>query len=98
MSDAEIVWTQILQSIGGGMGSVMIQVGAQASVLHIDVAMVTAVALLLTEIGGATGSDTGAFCCVLYGILCVAKCVMYLFAVPLLTRVSECRKLVRNII
>ncbi|KAK0442475.1 drug:h+ antiporter [Desarmillaria tabescens] len=55
-SDAEIVWTQILQSMGGGMASVTIQVAAQASVPHIDVAMVTAVVLLLTEIGGAIGS------------------------------------------
>ncbi|KAK0471517.1 drug:h+ antiporter [Armillaria novae-zelandiae] len=55
-SDAEIVWTQILQSMGGGMAAVTIQVAAQASVPHIDVAMVTAVVLLLTEIGGAIGS------------------------------------------
>ncbi|KAI8995203.1 drug:h+ antiporter [Trametes punicea] len=55
-SDAEIVWTQLLQGIGGGFASVASQVGAQASVPHIDVAMVTAVVLLWTEIGGAVGS------------------------------------------
>ncbi|KAH9895800.1 drug:h+ antiporter [Cubamyces lactineus] len=55
-SDAEIVWTQLLQGIGGGFASVASQVGAQASVPHVDVAMVTAVVLLWTEIGGAVGS------------------------------------------
>ncbi|KAJ8689327.1 hypothetical protein PTI98_013359 [Pleurotus ostreatus] len=55
-SDAEIVWTQILQGIGGGFAAVSLQVGAQASVPHVDVAMVTAVVLLITEIGGAVGS------------------------------------------
>ena len=54
-SDAEIVWTQILQG-AGGFSAVASQVGAQASVPHADVAMVTAVVLLLTEIGGAVGS------------------------------------------
>ncbi|KAG6816467.1 hypothetical protein H0H87_005827 [Tephrocybe sp. NHM501043] len=54
-SDAELVWTQLLQGIGGGMASVASQVGAQASVPHADVAMVTAVVLLITEIGGAIG-------------------------------------------
>lgn len=55
-SDAEIVWTQILQGIGGGFAAVCSQVGAQASVPHVDVAMVTAVVLLWTEIGGSVGS------------------------------------------
>ncbi|KAI9060414.1 drug:h+ antiporter [Trametes sanguinea] len=55
-SDAEIVWTQLLQGIGGGFASVCSQVGAQASVPHVDVAMVTAVVLLWTEIGGSVGS------------------------------------------
>ncbi|KAI5118116.1 hypothetical protein M0805_003470 [Coniferiporia weirii] len=54
-STAEIVWTQILQGAGGFSAAAM-QVGAQASVSHVDVAMVTAVVLLLTEIGGAVGS------------------------------------------
>ncbi|KAG5639035.1 hypothetical protein H0H81_007648 [Sphagnurus paluster] len=55
-SDAELVWTQLLQGIGGGFAAVASQVGAQASVPHSDVAMVTATVLLVTEIGGAIGS------------------------------------------
>ncbi|KDR72260.1 hypothetical protein GALMADRAFT_253088 [Galerina marginata CBS 339.88] len=55
-SDAEIVWSQILQGIGGGLSAVSLQVSAQASVPHADVAIVTAVVLLVTEIGGAIGS------------------------------------------
>ncbi|KXN88953.1 Siderophore iron transporter 3 [Leucoagaricus sp. SymC.cos] len=55
-SDAEIIWSQLLQGIGGGFASVASQVGAQASVTHADVAMVTAVVLLVTEIGGSIGS------------------------------------------
>ncbi|KAF9457293.1 drug:h+ antiporter [Collybia nuda] len=55
-SDAELVWTQLLQGIGGGFAAVSSQVGAQASVPHSDVAMVTAVVLLITEIGGAIGN------------------------------------------
>ena len=55
----ELVWTQILQGIGGGFAAVASQVGAQASVTHLDVAMVTATVLLVTEIGGAIGSAIG---------------------------------------
>ncbi|KAL1747554.1 major facilitator superfamily domain-containing protein [Schizophyllum fasciatum] len=55
-SDAEVVWTQILQGMGGGIAAVAIQVGAQASVTHADVAMATAVVLLVTEIGGSIGT------------------------------------------
>lgn len=58
-SDAELVWTQLLQGIGGGFAVVASTVGAQASVPHVDVAMVTAVVLLITEIGGAIGSAIG---------------------------------------
>ncbi|TFK32582.1 hypothetical protein BDQ12DRAFT_728565 [Crucibulum laeve] len=54
-SDTEIVWTQLLHGIGGGFATVFIQVAAQASVLHIDVGMVTAIVLLITEIGVAIG-------------------------------------------
>ncbi|KAI0781782.1 drug:h+ antiporter [Abortiporus biennis] len=54
-SDAELVWTQILQGMGGGFAAVASQVGAQASVTHADVAIVTAVVLLWTEIGGGVG-------------------------------------------
>ena len=60
-SDAEVVWTQILQGTGGEFAVVALQVGAQASRSHADVAMVTAVVLLITEIGGAIGSAIGAF-------------------------------------
>lgn len=58
-SDAEIVWTQILQGFGGGFAAVASQVGAQASVPHADVAIITAVVLLWTEIGGAVGQAIG---------------------------------------
>ena len=56
-SDAEIVWTQILQGIGGGFAATAAQVGAQASVPHADVAMVIALVLLWTEIGGGVGGS-----------------------------------------
>lgn len=59
-STAELVWTQILQG-AGGLSSAAMQVGAQASVTHADVAMVTAIVLLVTEIGGAIGSAVGTF-------------------------------------
>ncbi|TEB20096.1 ferrichrome-type siderophore transporter [Coprinellus micaceus] len=58
-SDAEVVWSQLLQGIGGGFAAVMAQTGAQASVKHADTAMVTAVVLLVTEIGGSIGSAIG---------------------------------------
>jgi hypothetical protein len=58
-SDVELVWTQILQGIGGGFAAVSVQVSAQASVPHTDVAVVTAIVLLLTEIGGAVGGAIG---------------------------------------
>ncbi|KIK94500.1 hypothetical protein PAXRUDRAFT_33484 [Paxillus rubicundulus Ve08.2h10] len=55
-SDAELVWTQILQGLGGGLAAVSAQVGAQAAVPHADVAIIIAIVLLLTEIGGAVGN------------------------------------------
>ncbi|CAG8718768.1 104_t:CDS:2, partial [Acaulospora colombiana] len=58
-SDGEIVFTQILQAFGGGFAAVASQVGAQASVRHKYVAMVTAIVLLITELGGAIGSAIG---------------------------------------
>lgn len=58
-STAELVWTQLLQGIGGGFAAVASQVGAQASVPHADVALVTALVLLWTEIGGAVGGAIG---------------------------------------
>ncbi|KAJ3858900.1 drug:h+ antiporter [Lentinula novae-zelandiae] len=56
-SDAELVWTQILQGIGGGFAASCSQVGAQASVPHVDLAMTTAVILLVTEIGASIGGS-----------------------------------------
>lgn len=58
-SDGELVMTQILQAFGGGFAAVCSQVGAQASVSHKYVAMVTAIVLLITELGGAIGSAIG---------------------------------------
>jgi len=55
-SDVELVFTQILQGFGGGLAAVSAQVGAQASVPHADVAIITALVLLFTEIGGAVGN------------------------------------------
>ncbi|KAI0353438.1 drug:h+ antiporter [Trametes cingulata] len=60
-SDAELVWTQILQGMGGGFAAICSGIGAQASVPHADVAMITALVLLWTEIGaGVGGSIAGA--------------------------------------
>ena len=58
-SDVELVFTQILQGFGGGLAAVSAQVGAQASVRHADVAIITALVLLFTEIGGAVGNACG---------------------------------------
>ncbi|KAI0742084.1 drug:h+ antiporter [Daedaleopsis nitida] len=55
-SDAELVWTQILQGMGGGFASVCSSVASQAAVPHVDMAITTAMVLLWTEIGGAVGS------------------------------------------
>ena len=59
-SDAEIVWTQILQGMGGGFAAVCSTVASQAAVPHVDMAITTAMVLLWTEIGGAVGSAVGA--------------------------------------
>lgn len=48
--------TQIIQSFGGGITVIIIQTVSQASVIHKHVAIVTAVVLLITEIGGAIGT------------------------------------------
>ncbi|CDS08827.1 hypothetical protein LRAMOSA10188 [Lichtheimia ramosa] len=55
-TDAELVWCQILQGIGGGFAAVIMQLVAQALVAHTDVAIVTALVLLITEIGNSVGS------------------------------------------
>ena len=65
-SDAEVVWTQILQGLGGGFASVTATVAAQAAVPHVDMAITTAMVLLWTEIGGAVGSAVGEFCPLLF--------------------------------
>ncbi|KAF8212062.1 major facilitator superfamily domain-containing protein [Mycena galopus ATCC 62051] len=54
-SNFELAMTQILQGIGGGIAALSIQVSSQASVIPGDVAMVTAVVLLITEFGAAGG-------------------------------------------
>lgn len=53
---ASLVMCQVLQGLGGGFAATTITVAAQASVSHIDVATVTAVVLLITEVGNAVGS------------------------------------------
>lgn len=58
-SDAELVSTQVLQGLGGGLAAVAFQVSSQASVLHADLAVTTAVLLLFTEAGGAVGNAGG---------------------------------------
>ncbi|KAL7410361.1 hypothetical protein BDY24DRAFT_418092 [Mrakia frigida] len=55
-SDAEIVMCQVLQGLGGGFAAITLQVSAQAGVVHADVATVTALVLLITEIGNSVGS------------------------------------------
>ncbi|KAK8865789.1 hypothetical protein IAR55_000936 [Kwoniella newhampshirensis] len=53
---AELVMCQILQGLGGGFAAISIQVSAQAAVAHVDVATVTAMVLLITEVGNSVGS------------------------------------------
>nr|VWP00768.1 C3H1-type domain-containing protein [Ganoderma boninense] len=55
-SAAEIVWTQILQGMGGGFSVVAASVAAQASVPHVDMATATAILFVWSEIGSAIGS------------------------------------------
>ena len=56
-SDLELVLTQVLQGLGGGFAAVCSGVGAQAAAPHADVAMVIALVLLWTEIGGGVGGS-----------------------------------------
>lgn len=58
-SSASLVYTQILQGMGGGLAAVTVQVGAQASVPHADVGIVTALLLLAAELGAASGTAFG---------------------------------------
>ncbi len=53
---ASLVMCQVLQGLGGGFAAISIQVSAQAAVAHVDVATVTAMVLLITEVGNAVGS------------------------------------------
>jgi len=53
---AELVMCQVLQGLGGGFAAIAIQVSAQAAVQHADVATVTAMVLLITEVGNSVGS------------------------------------------
>ena len=55
-SDAALVWTQILISLGGAFSVVGSRVATQASVPHQDMATVIALLALWTRIGGAIGS------------------------------------------
>ena len=52
----QAVWPQIIQGIGGGVMGVLLQVAAQVTVRHQDVAMVTAAVLMVFELGGGVGS------------------------------------------
>ena len=52
----ELVLNQALQGIGGGFAVVTLQVSAQAGVPHADVATVTAMVMLITEVGNSVGS------------------------------------------
>lgn len=53
-----LVLCQLLQGIGGGSVAITMQIAAQICVRHADVAIVTALELLTTEIGAAMGSAT----------------------------------------
>lgn len=53
---ALLVMCQLLQGIGGGSVAITMQVAVQCVVRHSDVAIVTAIELLMTECGAAIGS------------------------------------------
>lgn len=53
-----LVLCQLLQGIGGGSVAITMQIAAQVCVRHADIAIVTALELLTTEIGAAMGSAT----------------------------------------
>ncbi|WVF70813.1 hypothetical protein IAT40_005607 [Kwoniella sp. CBS 6097] len=57
---AELVSCQVLQGLGGGFAAIALQVSAQAAVTQVDVATVTAMVLLITEIGNSVGSAAAA--------------------------------------
>ncbi|CAK7223646.1 hypothetical protein SCUCBS95973_005250 [Sporothrix curviconia] len=69
-STAQLVIPQIIQGIGGGMLTANLLVAAQQSVAHARVAIVTAVVLLIINLGDAIGSAvTGAVQQNLQGLL-----------------------------
>lgn len=53
---AQIVMTQVVVGIGGGMLNVPAQLGVQASSLHQEVGAATALFLTIVSLGGAVGS------------------------------------------
>jgi hypothetical protein len=55
-TEAQVIMTQIIVGIGGGMLNVPAQLGVQASSLHQEVAAATALFLTIVSIGGAVGS------------------------------------------
>jgi len=55
-STAELVINQVLQGMGGGFAATCIQVAAQSQVPHVSVATVTAMVLLITEVGNSVGT------------------------------------------
>lgn len=56
---ADLVWTNFCKAWVEALAFTSSHVGAQASVTHAELAIVTAAVLLLTEIGGAVGSAVG---------------------------------------
>lgn len=58
-SRAAFIASQILQGVGGGFVTISSLVGAQASVPHVDVAVVTAVVLLIADAGTGIGRSIG---------------------------------------
>lgn len=55
-SAAQILGTQIVVGVGGGMLNVPVQLGVQASASHQEVAAATAMFLTCMEMGGAVGA------------------------------------------
>jgi hypothetical protein len=92
-SELALVLTQVLQgiAIGGGIAALSIQVSFQVSVIHGDVAMVTAVFLLITEFGGAGG---GAISWIPVFLPCVS--ILILFQLEPFG-VARCRRSSRSI-
>ena len=54
---SELVMSQVIGGIGGGFTTLSAQLGVQAVVDHQDIAIVTAVFLTITQIGGAVGGS-----------------------------------------